>query len=103
MAGGSKKMPEELLSFKQPKIIMKWYWKFENMHVRNSDCMNLKQNLMINLRLMVQDTICTKVWEALHSIETCLLCCGVGTVHTITARQYTCELEISGSGVCNTF
>jgi hypothetical protein len=31
MAGQSKKMAAERLSFEQRKIILKWYWKFENM------------------------------------------------------------------------
>jgi hypothetical protein len=30
MAGQSKKMAAEWLSFKQRKIILKWSWKFEN-------------------------------------------------------------------------
>jgi hypothetical protein len=30
MAGQSKKMVVEQLSFEQHKIILKWYWKFEN-------------------------------------------------------------------------
>jgi hypothetical protein len=32
MAGQSKKMVMELLSFKKHKIILKWYWKFENVY-----------------------------------------------------------------------
>jgi hypothetical protein len=30
MAGQSNKMAAEWLLFKQRKIILKWYWKFEN-------------------------------------------------------------------------
>jgi hypothetical protein len=30
MAGQSKKMATEQLSFEQHKIILKWYWIFEN-------------------------------------------------------------------------
>jgi hypothetical protein len=30
LEGQSKKMEAELLSFEQRKIILKWYWKLEN-------------------------------------------------------------------------
>jgi hypothetical protein len=31
MAGQTEKMAAERLSFEQRKIILKWYWKFENL------------------------------------------------------------------------